>query len=120
MSDSAGITAVAMHQCGACGQVTNNHATWCCYSSAPASTFDISWMAEAICGGLEMFPDRDVVEVRAAKDTCKACPVRRNCAEYAVEARMDHGIWGGFTPQERKDIRADISVGRITLEEALA
>jgi WhiB family redox-sensing transcriptional regulator len=32
---------------------------------------------------------------------CAACPVRRECLEFAMEAGEMEGIWGGTTPEER-------------------
>lgn len=37
----------------------------------------------------------------AAKAVCSACPVRRECLEYADLNNETEGIWGGLTPQER-------------------
>jgi hypothetical protein len=36
---------------------------------------------------------------------CKTCPVRRECAEYAVSADELFGVWGGLTANQRKAIR---------------
>lgn len=38
----------------------------------------------------------------AAKAVCETCPVKRECLEYALEAREGYGIWGGLTELERK------------------
>jgi WhiB family redox-sensing transcriptional regulator len=32
---------------------------------------------------------------------CAACPVRRECLEFAMEGGEMEGIWGGTTPEER-------------------
>jgi hypothetical protein len=39
-----------------------------------------------------------------AKILCGLCPVKALCAEYAIKAKEDYGIWGGTTPAERKAI----------------
>ena len=39
-----------------------------------------------------------------AKILCGLCPAKALCAEYAIKAREDYGIWGGTTPAERKAI----------------
>lgn len=44
---------------------------------------------------------------REAKLFCAHCPVRKPCAEYAIEAEEMHGIWGGLTPRERQRIRSN-------------
>ncbi|WP_337110774.1 WhiB family transcriptional regulator [Prescottella equi] len=43
--------------------------------------------------------------VRAAKRICLSCPVRVRCLNYALEAREHHGIWGGYTEDERRALR---------------
>jgi len=40
--------------------------------------------------------------VRAAKQVCRGCPVRAQCLDHALEARESHGIWGGYTEDERR------------------
>lgn len=37
----------------------------------------------------------------AARKLCWQCPVRQECATWAVENGEKNGIWGGFTPHER-------------------
>lgn len=37
-----------------------------------------------------------------AKRMCEECEVRAQCLEYALMAKIDHGIWGGTSPKERK------------------
>ncbi len=41
---------------------------------------------------------------RAAKQVCAACPVRLECADYAVRAREPYGVWGGLSEEEREAI----------------
>jgi WhiB family redox-sensing transcriptional regulator len=40
----------------------------------------------------------------AAKRLCRACPVRSECLEYALEAPEESGIWGGLDEAERKSL----------------
>ena len=40
-----------------------------------------------------------------AKRTCRECPVESKCLAYAIEAKIEHGIWGGMTPKERRALR---------------
>lgn len=35
---------------------------------------------------------------------CSDCPVRRQCAEFAIE-NSEYGCWGGTTEDDRKEIR---------------
>ncbi len=37
----------------------------------------------------------------AAKNVCRACPVRGECAAQALSSREPYGVWGGFTEAER-------------------
>jgi WhiB family redox-sensing transcriptional regulator len=37
----------------------------------------------------------------AAKNVCRACPVRAECAAQALATREPYGVWGGFTEAER-------------------
>ena len=34
----------------------------------------------------------------------KTCPVTEPCLEYALEHRIDHGVWGGASERERRRI----------------
>ncbi len=43
---------------------------------------------------------------RAAKTVCASCPVRMECADYAVRAREPYGVWGGLSEDEREQIYA--------------
>jgi WhiB family transcriptional regulator, redox-sensing transcriptional regulator len=51
--------------------------------------------------------------VQAAKRVCASCPVRTECADYAIRAREPYGIWGGMSEEEREEIYAviDAAVG---------
>ncbi|TQC42145.1 WhiB family transcriptional regulator [Rhodococcus sp. WS4] len=50
--------------------------------------------------------------VRAAKQVCWRCPVRKQCLDHALEARESHGIWGGYTEDERRAFQRTRHVGR--------
>ncbi|WP_331712348.1 WhiB family transcriptional regulator [Rhodococcus sp. EPR-157] len=45
-------------------------------------------------------PQRHRAETEA-KRICSNCPVRVECANYALAHHEPHGIWGGTTPKER-------------------
>lgn len=36
-----------------------------------------------------------------AKMMCNLCPFKAPCAEYAITAKEEFGVWGGTTPSER-------------------
>jgi WhiB family redox-sensing transcriptional regulator len=46
----------------------------------------------------------------AAKKVCASCPVRIECADYAVRSREPYGVWGGLTEEEREAIYARIDL----------
>lgn len=64
------------------------------------------WMADASC--LESSPDAWFPEVgnshesKMVKGICKECPVKDLCLEYALLHRIEWGIWGGLSANERK------------------
>ena len=79
------------------------------------------WMAHAECHGAThlMFPidDRSVQQnsnrnrldpgaYDTARAICHGCPVVEPCLEYAIATCQQHGMWGGKTPRERNNIRA--------------
>jgi WhiB family redox-sensing transcriptional regulator len=45
--------------------------------------------------------DRELREARA-KAICRSCPVRKECLDYALRIREQHGIWGGLNETERR------------------
>jgi WhiB family redox-sensing transcriptional regulator len=47
---------------------------------------------------------------RAAKIICARCPVRIECADYAVRAHEPYGVWGGLTEEERASIYARLDL----------
>jgi len=40
-----------------------------------------------------------------AKAICSTCPVQSDCLTYAMDGRVDDGVWGGTTGKERKAMR---------------
>lgn len=49
-------------------------------------------------------PNKDDYERETAHKVCHFCEVRQECLEYALNNRIDHGVWGGMTEQERARI----------------
>ena len=39
-----------------------------------------------------------------AKAVCARCPVRTQCLDYAVDNGLDHGVFGGTTERERREL----------------
>jgi WhiB family redox-sensing transcriptional regulator len=62
---------------------------------------------------VEFFPERGQ-DSRPAKAVCAACLVRRECAAFALEHRIQHGIWGGTSERERRGLRPAARPGRRT------
>ena len=67
---------------------------------------NFSWMDDAACRGrrdVDFFPEIGYNgKAPKAVAVCKTCPVQKDCLEFAVENNIDHGIWGGMSPQQRK------------------
>jgi WhiB family redox-sensing transcriptional regulator len=67
------------------------------------------WKEKARCAGADtaiFIPPVGVYvteEYKArALEYCLACPVRRECVNYAFENKIQHGIYGGMTNKERR------------------
>jgi WhiB family redox-sensing transcriptional regulator len=45
-------------------------------------------------------------QIAQAKAVCARCPVRIKCLSYALNTGQNTGVWGGTTPEERREIRA--------------
>jgi WhiB family redox-sensing transcriptional regulator len=62
------------------------------------------WQALAACAGVDpelFFPARGE-PTGTAKAICATCPVREQCAEYALARSEKFGIWGGLSERERR------------------
>ena len=64
------------------------------------------WMADGNCRlhpPATFFPS-DGVGVDKARKICRDCPVVDTCLDYALEERIDHGVWGACSERERRRI----------------
>jgi WhiB family transcriptional regulator, redox-sensing transcriptional regulator len=43
-------------------------------------------------------------EIAEALAVCASCPVQAPCREFALRTRQRHGIWGGMTEDERRQL----------------
>lgn len=43
-----------------------------------------------------------------AKAVCADCPVRRECLDWALVTKQDHGVWGGLDEFERRAERRQV------------
>ncbi len=74
----------------------------------------LDWQEQGVCrevGGDWFFPDDEAdggggVQARfaQAKKLCAACPVWQECRLAGMGE--SHGVWGGLSPRERREIRA--------------
>lgn len=72
------------------------------------------WQEKAACRGplADVFFPPPVVERKneklaredRAKQICRECPVVADCREYAISIREPHGVWGGLSEQERRQL----------------
>ncbi|MGH9857745.1 MAG: WhiB family transcriptional regulator [Acidobacteriota bacterium] len=46
-----------------------------------------------------------IEQIESAKAICYACPVLKECLEYALVTNQDSGIWGGTSEEERRALR---------------
>ena len=74
------------------------------------------WQQLALCRGpaaslffppssIEL-PDRRAAREAEAKSICSRCPVQEQCLDEALRIREPHGIWGGCTEAERRELLA--------------
>lgn len=67
------------------------------------------FVARAVCRGMNpdtFYPPRgDNVGVQRAKKVCADCPVQAECLAYAFDTRQADGVWGGYSAQERRQLR---------------
>lgn len=65
-----------------------------------------AWMADGNCRlhPPAMFFPSDGVGVDRARKICATCPVIETCLEFALEERIEHGVWGGCSERERRRI----------------
>jgi WhiB family transcriptional regulator, redox-sensing transcriptional regulator len=80
-----------------------------------------SFFDEAICVGAEpgIFDGESLMDVLQAKSICSACPIQAMCLDWATQTQ-DAGVWGGLTPEERKNLRGGTNpadIGEIRLLE---
>jgi WhiB family redox-sensing transcriptional regulator len=64
---------------------------------------DTSWMSEGRCRDYSpntFFPS-DGVGVAIARRICANCPVKEPCLTYALDNRIEHGVWGGTSERAR-------------------
>jgi WhiB family redox-sensing transcriptional regulator len=66
-----------------------------------------SWQDDALCAQTDpelFFPEKGGTTA-PAKRVCRACPVRPECLEWALDADERFGVLGGLSPRERRRLR---------------
>jgi WhiB family redox-sensing transcriptional regulator len=74
---------------------------------------DMSWQDHGLCAETDpeaFFPGKGD-DTEAAKNICRACPVRATCLTWAFDHAEYWGIWGGFTEIPRRHARRQYKAG---------
>ncbi|MEV4937378.1 WhiB family transcriptional regulator [Streptomyces zaomyceticus] len=74
-----------------------------CVHGGGVGSVDDRWMGAALCRAVDA--DDLFVEGAAqnrAKTLCGGCPVKAECLAYALDGRIEYGVWGGMTERERR------------------
>lgn len=77
----------------------------------------LEWMTLGSCNGRvsraddPWFAEVDQREqTRSAQRICAQCPVVERCLEFALDARIEYGVWGATTPRQRRAMLRDRGV----------
>jgi WhiB family transcriptional regulator, redox-sensing transcriptional regulator len=77
---------------------------------APATDWQLQGECRAADSGVFFPPstfepkaERELREAKA-KAICAGCLVRTECLDWALSTREPHGVWGGYSELERKQI----------------
>ncbi len=71
------------------------------------------WHEAALCAQTDpevFFPEKGG-STRAAKATCRVCPVAAECLAWALEHDERFGIWGGTSERDRRRLKAERLAG---------
>ena len=69
------------------------------------------WVVFSACRDKDaslFFPETKGAE-REALSICATCPVQVECLEYALEADIRYGIWGGMNEKQRRRLARRIA-----------
>jgi WhiB family transcriptional regulator, redox-sensing transcriptional regulator len=103
-------------------KISSNLKTYGAFQEALSFSLELpSFFEEAICVGAEpgIFDGESLMDVLEAKRICSACPIQAMCLDWATQTQ-DAGVWGGLTPEERKNLRGGTNpadIGEIRLLE---
>jgi WhiB family redox-sensing transcriptional regulator len=72
----------------------------------------MNWHDDAACRDEDpelFFPigstGQALVQLQQAKAVCAGCVVQSQCLEWALSAGVEHGVWGGWSEDERRALR---------------
>ncbi|MFJ5680261.1 WhiB family transcriptional regulator [Streptomyces sp. NPDC093097] len=72
----------------------------------------MDWLHRAACRDEDpdlFFPAGDtgpaVLQIREAQAVCARCPVVRQCLDWALVTRQTHGVWGGLSEGQRRELK---------------
>lgn len=72
------------------------------------------WQEKAYCkppndGHQPYFPGRgDMTSIKnLIQQTCNQCEVKQQCLDYAIQNDIRHGIWGGTSERQRRNLRRE-------------
>lgn len=71
----------------------------------------LNWYEDAACQeeGSKLWFSQSSYDQNHAKFICSLCPVRKECLAYAMRFPEMRGIWGGYTREERRDLKRRIA-----------
>lgn len=69
------------------------------------------WRTHALCRSQDpelFFPlgktGPALLQTEAARAVCYRCPALEHCAQWALNTRVEHGVWGGYDEHQRRSI----------------
>ena len=65
-----------------------------------------AWMENAACTSSDpdLWFSSNPFEIETAKKSCRSCPVRDKCLEFALENNERYGVWGALSASERASL----------------
>lgn len=65
------------------------------------------WTTDAACAQVDpdaWFPEKGG-STREVKKVCASCPVRTECLDFALDHDERHGVWGGVSERQRRQLK---------------
>ncbi|MFE6354334.1 WhiB family transcriptional regulator [Streptomyces rochei] len=71
---------------------------------------DQHWRQQAACAGMDPRAFFSIghharAQVNAARRVCATCPVRQQCADFAIGVGEANGVWGGMSQKQLRERR---------------